>query len=174
MFIIHQINLLIQNNLALITTYKMKRNLNTIQKETCLKLYILHIMEMYYMNMIIKKIQTKYPTCHVGGSIGLLLQGFDLKRDLSNADLDFCSRQVFDVSNGSDPGSGNDFDASFVINGIGVEIRFDSEAPYVTIKGIAVTHYDYILKFKKEYALKGYEKHIVDLNTLKISYHENI
>ena len=38
---------------------------------------------------IVKDFQTKYPTCHVGGSIGLYIRGIDLKRELNLSDLDF-------------------------------------------------------------------------------------
>ena len=38
--------------------------------------------------LALKEFQGKYPTSHVGGSIGLMLRGIDLKRDLLTSDLD--------------------------------------------------------------------------------------
>lgn len=119
---------------------------------------------------IIKTVQAKYPKMHIGGSIGLHLQGCDLKRDLSASDLDFCIGQAIDLdySKGSNPGSGNDFIYATSISGIGVEIAIDVNAPFYNIDGIAVTAKDYIIRFKTEYAIKGYQKHIDDLKAMGI------
>ena len=36
----------------------------------------------------VKDFQIKYPTSHVGGSVGLFIRGIDVKRSLNNSDLD--------------------------------------------------------------------------------------
>ena len=38
--------------------------------------------------IFLRKFQSTYPSSHVGGSIGLMIRGIDLKRNLSNSDLD--------------------------------------------------------------------------------------
>lgn len=118
--------------------------------------------------LIIKLLQKKHPTLHVGGSIGLLLHGLDLKRDLSGSDLDFCIDREIEVKNATNPGSGNDFHYTTTYRGIGIEVRVDPAAGYECIDGINVTNKEYILDFKMQYARKGYTKHILDLDVLGI------
>ena len=43
----------------------------------------------------LREFQSNYPKSHVGGSIGLMLHGVDLKRDLNLSDLDI----VMEVAN---------------------------------------------------------------------------
>jgi len=65
---------------------------------------------------ILREIQDKYPLSHVGGSIGLMLYGIDLKRDLSASDMDITCPFLIDVGTidrSQDSSMASDFDETF-------------------------------------------------------------
>jgi len=63
---------------------------------------------------VLASFQKTYPTAHVGGSIGLLIRGVNLFRDLSKSDLDITIDDFdfnsLDLSNYEQRSDGNDFD----------------------------------------------------------------
>lgn len=123
----------------------------------------------------IRKIQRKYPTSHVGGSIGLMLHGIDLKRDLSTSDLDITideyseTDKIKDIDKKSD---NNDFDFSFKITNsdntyIKIDFRINPEPSFDIIEFNGFTYnvskLKDILFWKQKYANKGSLKHANDL-----------
>lgn len=128
---------------------------------------------------IILKLQEKYPDLHVGGSIGLFLHGIDLKRDISNSDIDLAkaSDDIEKTNAIEEHGSdGNDFTYHMKKNGINYEIKIDPDQKYVIkhYNGIAyrVTELETILFYKRDYADKGYEKHLNDLKNIDKQYNQ--
>ena len=128
----------------------------------------------------LKEFQEKYPTSHVGGSIGLFLRGINLKRDLSKSDLDitidefvFENETLKDYEQISDA---NDFDYAIKKNVdndwyIKMDIRVCPEPSFevVEFEGISynVSKYRDIIYWKTKYANKGVSKHKNDLETIK-------
>lgn len=118
-----------------------------------------------------RKFQRKYPESHVGGSVGLFLYGFDLKRELRDLDMTMPFYKV-DETKGSQwmRGSGSDFDICIEakIDGqeIDIDIKLDNH-PFniVYFEGhpYKVSKLERILMFKKLYAEKGVTKHAMDL-----------
>ena len=128
----------------------------------------------------LKEFQDKYPTSHVGGSIGLFLRGINLFRDLSESDLDitiddfvFKKETLKDYEQRSDA---NDFDYLIkknVKNGLHVkiDIRICPEPSFDVIEfegtKYNVSKYRDIIFWKTKYAKKGISKHKNDLETIK-------
>lgn len=125
--------------------------------------------------------QEKYPTSHVGGSIGLMLRGIDLGRNLSKSDLDitideydFKEGDIEDLDLRSDF---NDLDFCLVKKSdesmyVKIDIRVSPEPSFDVIeyKGVKynVSKLRDIIFWKKNYAEKGVEKHINDLKVIKL------
>ena len=125
--------------------------------------------------------QEKYPTSHVGGSIGLMLRGIDLGRNLSKSDLDitideydFKEGDIEDLDLRSDF---NDFDFCLVKKSdesmyVKIDIRVSPEPSFDVIeyKGVKynVSKLRDIIFWKKNYAEKGVQKHINDLKVIKL------
>lgn len=129
---------------------------------------------------VIKSFQDKFKTAHVGGSIGLMLHGIDLKRDLSNSDIDMT---VDDYTPTDKPdgfiksSNPNDFDHQYRINinndpalrdtYIKMDIRVSPEPSYDVITynkiNYRVSKLRDIIFWKRKYAKKGVQKHIDDL-----------
>jgi hypothetical protein len=123
----------------------------------------------------LKEFQTLYPTSHVGGSIGLMLRGVNLKRDLTSSDLDITIDE-FDIqldNQGLEPRSdSNDFDFSLKKNHESghytkIDIRISTEPSFdvVKYKGVEynVSKIRDIIFWKSKYAKKGVTKHIYDI-----------
>jgi len=127
--------------------------------------------------LALKEFQGKYPTSHVGGSIGLMLRGIDLKRDLLTSDLDitideynFNENTIEGIQQRSDS---NDFDYAIKkvygngANYVKIDIRVSPEPSFdiVEFNGINynVSKLRDILFWKKKYANKGFQKHVNDL-----------
>lgn len=125
----------------------------------------------------LKEFQDNYPTSHVGGSIGLMIRGIDLKRDLFNSDLDITideydlSKNTIDaIEQRSDT---NDFDYAIkkvYANGeayVKIDIRVCPEPSFdiIEFNGVNynVSKLRDILFWKKKYANKGVKKHEYDL-----------
>lgn len=125
---------------------------------------------------LIREFQEKYPLSHVGGSLGLFLLGYDLKRTLGDLDLitpefDIKNKLLEDFDETSD---WNDFDYRYrrwVKDGGSVYIKFDisidKEQKYTVVEydgyKYNVSLFENIMKYKKEYADKGVFKHKADL-----------
>lgn len=125
---------------------------------------------------IAKEFQEKYPNSHLGGSIGLMLRGIDLKRDLSLSDLDITTPNailkediITDYEERSDV---SDFDYAIqksFHSGIylKIDVRISPEPSFDVIKfnGVFynVSKKENILFWKKKYADKNVLKHINDL-----------
>lgn len=128
----------------------------------------------------LSEFQEKYPTSHVGGSIGLFLRGVNLLRDLTKSDLDitiddfvFEDESLKDYEKRSDA---NDFDYAIKKNiendwYIKMDIRVCPEPTFDIIYfegvGYNVSKYRDIIFWKTKYANKGFSKHINDLETIK-------
>jgi len=129
---------------------------------------------------IIQQFQNKYPNSHVGGSIGLMLLGVDLKRDLSKSDLDItCSEDISreEIINDYDERSDvSDFDYAVQKNisdsiYLKIDIRISPEPSFevINFNGVNynVSKLKDILFWKKKYADKGVLKHKNDLITIE-------
>lgn len=133
---------------------------------------------------IIRDLQGRYNIA-IGGSIGLLLHGFDLGRDLSDSDIDIVSsnQSILDYNpNQSCTNTGelnkkesNDMHGSLVLKTETIELKIDIrlEAPlFGWVKkeyngfeyNVALVHD--ILRWKELYANKGILKHKQDLSTI--------
>lgn len=129
---------------------------------------------------LIREFQEKYPLSHVGGSLGLFLLGYDLKRPLGDLDL---ITPEFDIKNiileGVESTSDwNDFDFRYrrwINDGGSIYIKFDisvdKEQKFTVVEyqghKYNVSLLENIIKFKKQYADKGVEKHKNDLITIE-------
>lgn len=126
---------------------------------------------------IVKSFQDKFKTAHVGGSIGLMLHGIDLKRDLSKSDIDMTVADYIHKDDKPDEfketSNPDDFDHQYRVNVsnpliyIKMDVRVSPEPSYdvVTYNGInyRVSKLRDIIFWKKKYAKKGVKKHIDDL-----------
>jgi len=128
----------------------------------------------------LREFQAAYPKSHVGGSIGLMILGIDLKRELYWSDLDitvdeftFNKDEFEDVSERSDA---NDFDYGLKKefgNGFyqKLDIRIDPAQSFDVINfdgyDYNVSTLDTILYWKDSYSNKGVDKHADDLETIK-------
>lgn len=126
----------------------------------------------------LRAFQVKYPSSHIGGSIGLMLRGIDLKRTLKNSDLDITIDEYeYDEDSGLDARSdGNDFDYSLKKDHGGchytrIDIRVNPEPSFDIVyyqgKKYNVSLLRDILYWKKKYADKGVDKHKNDLITIE-------
>jgi hypothetical protein len=127
----------------------------------------------------LQKLQTKFPTSHVGGSVGLFLHGAKLNRwdkDYTS-DLDIVIpyyTPLVDDAHLDDlieaQISGNDFDYLFFFEDIKVDCKIDPVQKYTVIEyegfKYKVTSLDTILKAKIKYALNNQDKHIKDITEL--------
>ena len=139
----------------------------------------------------VKIIQTKYPTFHVGGSIGLFLHGIRLKRLINNksSDIDMIAPYFILPEFNSDEDdeddevdseykdakkSGNDFDETFVLYGdfgsVKIDYRIDPHQRYEIIeyKGFKykVSPLMTIMDAKMKYAMNGQRKHAQDIKEM--------
>lgn len=130
----------------------------------------------------IRDFQQKYPKSHVGGSFGLFLLGYDLKRDISNSDLDLIcpdfhkeqylidkNDNIEEVSNTSDfhfkfiRWFGNQYikhDICICNNQDFQIIEYQGEKYNVSL-------FKNIMEFKRKYAKKGVFKHKADIEAIK-------
>lgn len=127
----------------------------------------------------LKTFQDKYPTSHVGGSIGLMIRGVDLKRDLYASDLDITIDE-FDFKKDSedleDRSDNNDFDFSLKKmyddgHYVKIDIRVTPEPSFDVVEfngcNYNVSKLRDILFWKNKYSQKGVKKHEDDLITIK-------
>lgn len=122
----------------------------------------------------LRSFQEKHPTMHVGGSIGLMIRGIELKRDLSESDLDITIDEYeFNPSEGMEERSdGNDFDYSIKqLHKDGCYTKIDVRVnPEPSFEKVMFNGFEYnvskkrdILFWKLKYAKKGNTKHEFDL-----------
>lgn len=125
----------------------------------------------------LREFQYKYPTSHVGGSIGLMIRGIDLKRDMTKSDLDITIDE-YDfkadaLPNLEERSDACDFDFSLkkcYADGqlyVKMDIRVTPEPSFDVIEfngfNYNVSKLRDILFWKKKYANKGFKKHEHDL-----------
>lgn len=124
----------------------------------------------------ILEFQKDYPKSHIGGSIGLMIRGIDLQRDLTKSDLDITTNEFNpNQEKYEEISDGNDF--NFAVKKIlspsdyiKIDIRISNEDfDVIEYEGNTynVTKLETILKFKEDYASKGYKKHFFDLCVIK-------
>jgi hypothetical protein len=121
----------------------------------------------------IREFQLEYPTAHVGGSIGLMLRGISVGRDLKYSDIDMTIDEFnpnTDLVNGYN--SSNDFDYIINSNDIKLDLRICPEPSFDIIN---FEGFDYnvsklrdMLFWKQKYANKGVKKHEFDLQFIQI------
>lgn len=124
----------------------------------------------------LKEFQDKYPLSHVGGSIGLMLLGVKLPRELNKSDLDITVDESFDevetLKHYDKRSDTTDFDLNIEKNHYGgyytkIDVRVNPEPSFcqVYFNGIKynVSLLNNILFWKRKYAAKGFQKHIDDL-----------
>ncbi len=129
---------------------------------------------------VVQQFQNKYPDSHIGGSIGLMLLGIDLQRDLSKSDLDITAPDFIGekeiIDNYELRSDGNDFDYAIQKNiADGIYIKIDiriSPEPSFDVVNFNGTNYNVsklknILFWKKKYSDKGVLKHTNDLITIE-------
>lgn len=127
----------------------------------------------------IRNFQTNYPTSHVGGSLGLMIRGIDLKRSLIMSDIDITIDEYEEIKTDEslEPRSDNsDFDFAYKINHTDnfytkIDIRITPEPSFDVVKfngySYNVSKLRDILFWKQKYANKGILKHKNDLITMK-------
>lgn len=128
----------------------------------------------------LKEFQEIYPSSHVGGSIGLMLRGIDLKRDLSPSDLDITIDEDYNIANEPFLNSSNNNDSDFDFSCkrynedglyVKLDIRINPEPSFDVIEYnenlYNVSKLRDILFWKRKYALKGFKKHGLDLITIQ-------
>ena len=135
------------------------------------------------MNKLIKlkletllEFQKSYPTSHVGGSIGLMLRGVDMKRSINMADLDITvdefNKEDNKIDNLNERSDNNDFDfcvrkdhANDCYTKIDIRISPEPSFDIIEFEGenYNVSKLKDILHWKKKYAEKGVKKHEYDL-----------
>lgn len=126
----------------------------------------------------LKSFQQKYPKAAVGGSLGLFLHGYDLKRDWGRCDIDIvvptgtfysivitedCQEQGLSIS------SSSDFDFIKDSDDFKVNIRVENILyEHIIYEGFQynVQPISNIVKWKQCYANNGVQKHINDLKIL--------
>lgn len=124
----------------------------------------------------LRKFQKKYPTSHVGGSIGLLMQGIELPRDLSKSDLDVVVDEFFSTEEAlkeyRERSDTTDFDLNIEADHKGgwytkIDVRITPEPSFTKIFyngfNYNVSLLRNILFWKRKYAAKGVKKHINDI-----------
>lgn len=125
----------------------------------------------------LKEFQDLYPTSHVGGSIGLMIRGVDLKRDMIKSDLDITIDEyefkADDLPNMEERSDTCDFDFSLkkcYADGqlyVKIDIRVTPEPSFdvIDFNGVNynVSKLRDILFWKNKYARKGVKKHENDL-----------
>lgn len=123
---------------------------------------------------IVRAIQKKYPSIHVGGSIGLFLWGLNLDRPFK--DIDLCAPEVgtMDLSKSHHYNNGSpttDFDYNFQFKGFNIEVKIDPTQTYHLLMHLGFRYYvtdlAIIEHYKASYAAKGYDKHAVDLRRIQ-------
>jgi hypothetical protein len=144
----------------------------------------IHLNEYFNINLL-KEIQTKYPMFHVGGSVGLFLHGVRLKRwkgSAMNSDFDLVSPyfvlpenngDVFEVEYIDTKSSSNDFDETFLVDDVKVDLRIDPKQKYEIIEydgfKFKVSNLLTIVEAKLKYALlPNGTKHKKDLEEMII------
>jgi len=126
----------------------------------------------------IRGFQEKYPRSHVGGSFGLFLLGYDLKRDMSDSDLDLIcpsfEKELYLVDANDmieETSDSNDFDFKYKRWFGNFYVKHDicidpiQEFQIIERNGekYNVSLFENIMKFKREYASKGVFKHEADI-----------
>lgn len=124
----------------------------------------------------LQQFQQKHPTAHVGGSIGLMLRGVDLERDLSMSDLDITIDEFtlseHDLSDYGKLSDSSDFDLKLTAQlpnhmFVKIDVRVCPEPSFEAIeyqgRVYNVSKLRDILYWKKRYAAKGVQKHADDL-----------
>lgn len=126
---------------------------------------------------LIKTIQTKYPMVHIGGSTALFLHGVRLERFKQSGagDIDLVCPYFILFEGDKDNNveyfngkkSGNDFDETFIWNGIGVDVKIDNKQRYEIINyegfNYKVSTLETILAAKIKYSQNGQTKHRDDI-----------
>lgn len=136
--------------------------------------------QMQYKLQMLHEFQAKYPTSHVGGSVGLYLHGINLQRDISKTDLDITVSDFIEELKGDwneNPSDSSDFDYVKMHKSkdyyfcCKIEIRVCPEPSYTTVEFEGHTYnvslLSNILFWKKKYARKGVQKHKDDLITIE-------
>lgn len=124
----------------------------------------------------LREFQSEYTNSHVGGSIGLMLRGIDLQRDITSSDLDITT-DIAPKGNGifalHEHSESNASDFDFALRKqrdnlyVKIDVRIDPKAEYdkIEYKGNVynVSKYNDIIDWKQKYADKGVIKHKHDL-----------
>jgi hypothetical protein len=127
----------------------------------------------------VRFLQEQNPYCHVGGSVALWLHGLSLKRWKSgSSDLDMVVPFFFQWSKSTEmdidykdaKASGNDFDETFILNSIKVDVKIDNAQRYEIIEKngfkYKVSSLETILEAKLRYSMNGQTKHKEDIREL--------
>lgn len=133
----------------------------------------------------IRKFQKLYPNSSIGGSIGLMLHGIDLKRDLSNSDLDIIvDNDEYDFETGIgkslncdivETSDNSDFFRVFMLHDDNLDIKIEIAINrYMKFDVVNYEGHNYnvnknisTILFKHKYAMNGHIKHIIDLYVLE-------
>lgn len=125
----------------------------------------------------VRELQTKFPLLHVGGSIGLFLHGIRLWRWNSHqaTDIDLIhpyyvvmdSEKVQEIQAKK---SSNDFDNTYLVNGVKADVKIDPYQKYELVKykdfTYKVSTFETIMAAKMRYAVLGQQKHKDDIREM--------
>jgi hypothetical protein len=128
----------------------------------------------------IRSLQEKYPTSHIGGSIGLLMHGYNLRDDYTHSDIDMTvdsgSKALEDAQKDSEElmSDVSEFDYRIATSRSGVsmkvDVKVDPTQKYnrIIFEGhqYNVTNLETIIKYKELFAERGVQKHIDDLHRM--------
>jgi len=128
----------------------------------------------------VRFLQEQNPYAHIGGSVALWLHGLSLKRwgKGSSSDLDLVvpfffqwnKTAEFDIDYKDAKSSGNDFDDTFILNSVKVDVKIDNTQRYEIIERngfkYKVSSLETILEAKLRYAMNGQSKHKEDIREL--------
>lgn len=128
----------------------------------------------------VRFLQEQNPYAHIGGSVALWLHGLNLKRwgKGSSSDLDLVvpfffqwnKTAEFDIDYKDAKSSGNDFDETFILNSVKVDVKIDNTQRYEIIERggfkYKVSSLETILEAKLRYAMNGQSKHKEDIREL--------
>lgn len=165
---------------SITTAFRIKREITKEDLEVIKNKELAEEMESNFNLEEVRFLQKQNPYCHVGGSVALFLKGLKLKRWEKSivGDIDlvcpfffqWTKTDEFDIEYKDAKASGNDFDETFILNSIKVDVKIDNTQRYEVVKynghDYKISLVETILEAKLRYALNGQKKHKSDIYEL--------
>lgn len=161
-------------NKSITTSFKIIRELSRLEIDKILN------KDRFNLELV-RKLQAKHPEFHIGGSTALYLYGITIKRWFESgykSDLDLVTPYYIKVESDDNLNveeinakpSGNDFDETFLCNGVKVDFKVDphQKYEYVEFDGhkYKVSLLETIMAAKFKYALNRQNKHKEDVREI--------